>query len=232
MTTTPVTVDGPETVEQAEQHAAEAEQAAAALEERVREGDEEITPEQLTAARERGLFARLRAEAARRKAERAEAAAAAKQRADLLDQAAAITTPGGPLDADTLAATYATARDAVRAFVTASETYNATIGEAARLLAAAGVPDSTYASEHPALGAVARWGTDRFRTADGRSLYPTGTGLRLAVLLDDLDREFGGISTGDYQPPFTRTPITEQASRGRDTQPHLDRLAAEIGGTK
>ncbi|WP_351232006.1 hypothetical protein [Streptomyces sp. NPDC002133] len=121
-----------------------------------------------------------------------------------------MAAPGGPLDTGALAATYATARDAVRAFVIASEAFNAAIGEAARLLAAANVPDSS-GGEHPAPGTMARWGTRTLRLADGTALSATGTGLRLAVLLDDLDRESGGIPTGDFQPPFGRTPLDEQA---------------------
>ncbi|MDH2393355.1 hypothetical protein QCN29_32245 [Streptomyces sp. HNM0663] len=234
-TATTRTTDRPEAapaVEQAEQEAAEAEQLLAALEERVRDGDEHVTAQQLADARELGRFAKLRAEAARRKAERAAAKEAERQRADRLAQAAAMAAPGGPLDADTLAATYATARDAVRAFVTASEAYNAAIGEAARLLAAADVPDSS-GGEHPAPGAMARWGTRTLRLADGTALNATGTGLRLAVLLDDLDRESGGIPTGDFQPPFARTPLTEQAARGRDASPNLPALAEQqAGGAK
>lgn len=216
-------------VEQAEQEAAEAEQLLAALEERVRDGDEHVTAQQLADARELGRFAKLRAEAARRKADRAAAAAAEQERAARLDQAAVMAAPGGPLDADALTAAYATARDAVRAFVTASEAYNAAIGDTARLLAAAGVPDST-GGEHPAPGAMARWGTRTLRLADGSAFNSTGTGLRLAVLLDDLDHEFSDIPTGDFQPPFTRTPLAEQAARGRDARPQLHALADELGG--
>ncbi|MEU7166676.1 hypothetical protein AB0A70_18870 [Streptomyces morookaense] len=219
-------------VEQAEQEAAEAEQLLAALEERVREGDEQVTAQQLSGARELGTFARLRAEAARRKADRAAQAAAEQQRTDRLAEAAAMTAPGGPLDAAVLAAAYATARDAVRAFVTASEGYNAAIEQAGRLLAAAGVPDSTH-GHAPEPGAMARWGTRTLRFTDGMTITAAGTGLRLAVLLDDLDREFDGIPTGDYQPPFTRTPLVEQADRGRDAIQRLHALATEqAGGAK
>ncbi|WP_052874790.1 hypothetical protein [Streptomyces sp. NBC_01439] len=233
--TAALTTDRPETgaaIEQAEQEATEAEQLLAALEERVREGDEQVTADQLAGARELGRFAKLRAEAARRKADRAAADAAERQRADLLARAAAMTAPGGPLDADSLAATYAAARDAIRTFVTASEGYNDAIGDAARLLAAAGIPDSTSHAA-PGSAAVARWGTDAFRMADGRSFSPTGTALRLAVLLDDLDGEFGGIPAGIGHPPFVRTPLAEQAYRGRGATPELDRLASELdGGTR
>ncbi|WP_155059738.1 hypothetical protein [Streptomyces blattellae] len=219
-------------VEQAEQEATEAEQLLAALEERVRDGDEQVTAQQLADARELGRFAKLRAEAARRKADRAAAKAAERQRAARLDQAAAMAAPGGPLDADALAAAYANARDAVRAFVTASEAFNAAIADASRLLAAADVPDSS-GGEHPAPGAMARWGTRTLRLADGTALSATGTGLRLAVLLDDLDREFREIPTGDFQPPFARTPLTEQAARGRDASPNLPALAElRTGGAK
>ncbi|AWK08247.1 hypothetical protein DDQ41_04055 [Streptomyces spongiicola] len=236
-TATTTTTDRPGTapaVAQAEQEANEAEQLLAALEERVRDGDEHVTAQQLADARELGRFAKLRAEAARRKADRAAAREAERQRADRLAQAAATAAPGGPLDADTLAAdtlaaAYATARDAVRAFVTASEAYNAAIGEAARLLAAADVPDSS-GGEHPAPGTMARWGTRTLRLADGTALTATGTGLRLAVLLDDLDRESGGIPTGDFQPPFARTPLTEQAARGRNASPNLPALAEQRAG--
>lgn len=230
--TAALTTDRPETgaaIEQAEQEATEAEQLLAALEERVREGDEQVTADQLAGARELGRFAKLRAEAARRKADRAAADTAERQRTDLLARAAAMTAPGGPLDADSLAATYAAARDAIRTFVTASEGYNDAIGDAARLLAAAGIPDSTNHAA-PGGGAVARWGNDAFRMADGRSFSPTGTALRLAVLLDDLDGEFSGIPTGTGHPPFVRTPLAEQAYRGRGTTPELDRLASEMDG--
>ncbi|MEV5124301.1 hypothetical protein AB0K49_16150 [Streptomyces decoyicus] len=97
MTTTTATADQPgagTAAEQAEQEAAEAEQLLAALEERVRDGDEKVTAPQLAEARELGRFATLRAEAARRKAERAAARAAEQERADRLDQAAAMTEPG------------------------------------------------------------------------------------------------------------------------------------------
>ncbi|MFI5805790.1 hypothetical protein [Streptomyces sp. NPDC051561] len=233
MTTTTAAQPGSETaVEQAEQEATEAEQLLTALEERVREGDDEITPDQLSNARELGRFAKLRADAARRKAERTTAKAAEQERAAHLDQATALAAPGGPLDADALAITYATARAAVRAFITASETYNTTTGQGARLLAAAGVPDSTFGPT-PEPGTAARWGTDRFRLADGSTYYPTGTGLRLAVLLDDLNTEFHDIPTGAFHPPFVRTPISDQATRGRDGHPQLHVLAAEqAGGAK
>ncbi|MFH8343768.1 hypothetical protein [Streptomyces sp. NPDC018045] len=229
--TAATTTDQPGTgaAEQAEQEASEAEQLLAALEERVRDGDEQVTAQQLADARELGRFAKLRAEAARRKAERAAQAAADKARADRLAEAAAMTAPGGALDATTLAASYATARDAVRAFVTASETYNAAIKEATGLLAAADVPDSAY-GHNLAPGAMARWGTDTLRLADGTPIHRTGTGLRLAVLLDDLDREFAGIPTGGYHPPFGRTPLADQAARGRDAQPRLHILANQQAG--
>ncbi|MBF6047733.1 hypothetical protein GO001_21220 [Streptomyces sp. NRRL B-1677] len=233
MTTATAPAAGPEggaAIEQAEQEAAEAEQLLAALEERVRDGDEQVTAQQLADARELGTFARLRAEAARRKADRAAQAAAEQQRAAHLAEAAAMAASGGPLDDAALAAAYATARAAVRAFVTASEAYNAAIEQASRLLAAAGVPDSTH-GHHPEPGTMARWGTRTLRLADGTATTAAGTGLRLAVLLDDLDREFDGIPTGDYQPPFTRTPIAEQADRGRDARPHLHTLAAEQAGS-
>ncbi|MFI6471503.1 hypothetical protein ACIBL5_14815 [Streptomyces sp. NPDC050516] len=216
-------------VAQAEQEASEAEQLLAALEERVRDGDDAVTPTQLADARELGRFAKLRAEAARRKAERTAQAAADKQRAAHLAQATAITAPGGPLDAGALAVQYAAARDAVRAFVAASEAYNAAITEAAELLAAADVPDSANLP-HPEVGVMARWGTKAIRLADGTSLYPTGTGLRLAVLLADLDHEIRGIPTGDYQPPFLREPLITQADRGRDAKPQLHLMEAELGG--
>ncbi|MFJ7587161.1 hypothetical protein ACIQZO_07140 [Streptomyces sp. NPDC097617] len=231
MTTAPTT-DRPETgaaVEQAQQEATEAEQLLAALEERVREGDEQVTADQLAGARELGRFAKLRAEAARRKADRAAADAAERQRVDRLAQAAAMTAPGGPLDTGALAATYATARDAVRAFITASETYNAAIADAARLLVAAGVPDSST-GQYPEPGALAYWGTQTLRLSDGSGISATGTGRRLAVLLDDLDTEAGEIPTGDYHTPFTRTPIREQADRTRHESPQLHLLAATDGG--
>ncbi|MFJ6483964.1 hypothetical protein ACIQK6_28140 [Streptomyces sp. NPDC091682] len=229
--TTALTTDRPETgaaIEQAEQEATEAEQLLAALEERVREGDEQVTADQLAGARELGRFAKLRAEAARRKADRAAADAAERQRADLLARAAGMSIPGGPLDTAALAATYATARDAVHTFIAASETYNAAIADAARLLTAAGVPDSST-GQYPEPGALAYWGTQTLRLADGSSISATGTGLRLAVLLDDLDTEASGIPTGDYHPPFTRTPIREQADRTRHEVPQLHLIAAPDG---
>ncbi|MFE5827535.1 hypothetical protein ACFQ7B_38075 [Streptomyces erythrochromogenes] len=217
-------------VTSAEQEAAEAEQLLDALEEAVRDGNPEVTPQQLAEQRELGRFARLRAEAARRKADRAAADEAERRRAALRNQAAAMANPGGPLDANALAATYLMARDSIRAFVTASETYNAAIAEAPRLLAAADVPDSQPRGKHPKPGTMGYWGTTTLQFADGSAISATGTGLRLAVLLDDLDTEACEIPTGDFHPAFVQTPIREQAHRARHELPQLHVLAATPSG--
>ncbi|GHA19696.1 hypothetical protein ACFOOM_10075 [Streptomyces echinoruber] len=217
-------------VEQAEQEAAKAEQLLAALEERVRDGDEQVTAQQLADARELGRFAKLRAEAARRKAERAAAQAAERERQHTTERALALLAEHSPR---TLATKYAAARDALAAFIVASDAFDAAVTEAAALLRSAGAPQCAGSPEDmqgpPASPTAPRWyfalsgatvhlGGDDVRHADGAA-------ARLAVLLDDLDRAAGIRKAGDA-PEFTRAPIIEQAHRARGAlRPQLDRLA-------
>ncbi|MFE6742326.1 hypothetical protein [Streptomyces tubercidicus] len=232
MTTTTATADRPHAesaAEQAEQEAAEAEQLLAALEERIRDGDDQVTPPQLAEARELGRFATLRAEAARRKAERTAANAAEQERQRKTERALALLAEHSP---QSLATAYTTARDALAAFITASDAFDDTITEAATLLRAAGAPQCAGSPEDmagpPASPTAPRWrsglsgstvhlGGDDIRHADGAA-------ARLTVLLTDLDQA-RGIRTAAGDPAFTRAPINGQAHRARGAlRPPLDQL--------
>ncbi|MYU51297.1 MULTISPECIES: hypothetical protein [Streptomyces] len=236
MTTTNTTApaDRP-AVGQAEQEAAEAEQLLAALEERVRDGDEHVTSQQLADARELGRFATLRAEAARRKADRAAAKAAEQERQRKTERALALLAEQSP---QTLAATYATARDALAAFLTASNAFDGTVTKAAALLRSAGAPQCAGTPEDmqgPSASPTApRWYAGfSGATVDlgqGGIRHADGAAARLAVLLDDLDRT-AGIRTAAGHPAFTRTPVIDQARRARGAlSPQLDCLAATLDG--
>ncbi|MFD9905886.1 hypothetical protein [Streptomyces sp. NPDC059063] len=229
--TTTTTADRPEAapaVVQAEQHAAEAEQTLAAMEERVRDGDEDVTPAQLAEARELGRFARLRAEAAARKAERAAAKAAEAKRRRKTERALALLAEHAPQD---LAAKYAAARDALAAFITASDAFDDSLTEAADLLKSAGAPQCAGSPEDmagpPASPTAPRWYAGvsgaSVDLGDGNPLHADGSAARLAVLLDDL-RPI--IRRGAGHDGFTRAPISEQAHRARGSlRPPLDTLA-------
>ncbi|MEU7581957.1 hypothetical protein AB0B50_30715 [Streptomyces sp. NPDC041068] len=239
MTSTPTTTaDGPEAapaVEQAEQQAAEAERALTAMEERVRDGDEDVTPAQLAAARELGRFARLRAEAAHRKAERTAAKAAETERRRTTERALALLAEQPP---QALATQYAAARDALAEFIAASDAFDDAVTEAARLLKDTGAPQCAGSPEDmegpPASPTAPRWhagfGSAMVDLGKGDVRNADGSGPRLAVLLDDLDRAHGIRKTA-LAPEFTRDHIVEQAHRARGAlRPALDTLAEQPSG--
>ncbi|KIZ15050.1 hypothetical protein [Streptomyces natalensis] len=69
--------------------------------------------------------------------------------------------------------------------------------------------------------------TRSLRLPDGAEVSATGTGIRLSVLLDDLDTEMHTIPTGHFEPRFVHTPIREQAARGRYGGPHLHLITVD-----
>lgn len=130
----------------------------------------------------------------------------------------------------TLAAAYATARDALAAFITASDAFDDSVTEAATLLKAAGAPQCAGTAEDmagpPASPDAPRWfagiGGAAVDLSAGDVRNTDGAAARLAVLLDDLDRATG-VRSAIGAPEFTRVPISEQARRGRGAlHPQLD----------
>ncbi|WP_411146990.1 hypothetical protein [Streptomyces sp. x-80] len=235
MTTTTTTAGRPEAAPatvQAEQEATEAEQLLTALEERVRDGDEHVTAQQLANARELGRFAKLRAEAARRKADHAAAKAAEQERRRKTERALALLAERNP---QTLTAAYAAARDALAAFIAASDAFDDTVTKAAHLLRAAGAPQCAGSPEDmegpPASPTAPRWYAPGYSGAavsfgGGDLRSADGAAARLAVLLDDLSHR---IRQAPGHPAFTRAPIDDQARRARGSlRPQLHARAAEL----